>query len=587
MANEHIPIGLIKTAFASEHYPNLFSGNETDDPAFRIIGQLVHYTNDAALIKNVIISGLPKNYDGNTIEQLDDKIERTLAKDWHLEEPSKKKKLSKADMLMKIIEQTENLTFIHDKGNQPYMVVPNDNGGNITLSLQSKQSHRWLKKLYYDQTGSPIPSQSFSEVLATLEAKAIYDGQQCDIFLRLARVGDTIYLNLGDKNGTVITINTEGYAIVTKAPVYFLWSETMAELPKPEEKDRNFNALLELQKILDLDDKTFHRVMAFIISCFKPEGPYLCFITEGEQGSGKSFLNSALKKIIDPSTALKLRLPREERELMIIAKQFYLLVFDNITGIKNDISDALCTLSTGGGFATRKLFTDEDLKVFNECRPYILNGISGITHRPDLLDRSISVHLKSMPAEKRKTEHELNSKLDEIAPQLLHKLLCITSHALKKYDQVETPRNIRMVDAAKWLIAAEPATGLPEGSLLNALETSQEEIIKETMERNSLAVALNKLLEKQSVFDGTIGELLSRIEQDKPRYDSHFPTTASYLSKELNRIKPALKVAGIIVEFGPKKKHGKTLKLWFAEDGSLEEASQNMMENGSENAISF
>jgi len=110
---------------------------------------------------------------------------------------------------------------------------------------------------------------------------------------------------------------------------------------------------------------------------------------------------------------------------------------------------------------------------------------------------------------------------------------------------------------------------------LKALTASQDEIIKETIERNSLAVALFKMLETRGVFNGTVGELLLEIEQDKPRYDKYFPTTPSYLSKELDRLKPALKIAGVIVEFGPKRNHGKTISLWLSEDGSLEEAIKN------------
>ncbi len=89
---------------------------------------------------------------------------------------------------------------------------------------------------------------------------------------------------------------------------------------------------------------------------------------EGEQGSGKSLLCTIIKKIIDPSSVEKMRLPDSEQNLMIQAKDYYLLVFDNASGMKADISDALCTLSTGGGMAVRKLYTDAERQVFNQIR---------------------------------------------------------------------------------------------------------------------------------------------------------------------------------------------------------------------------
>jgi hypothetical protein len=34
----------------------------------------------------------------------------------------------------------------------------------------------------------------------------------------------------------------------------------------------------------------------------------------------------------------------------------------------------LCRLATGGGFSTRKLYTDDEEQLFNAQRPSILNG---------------------------------------------------------------------------------------------------------------------------------------------------------------------------------------------------------------------
>src|SRR5438552_51284 len=100
----------------------------------------------------------------------------------------------------------------------------------------------------------------------------------------------------------------------------------------------------------------------------------------------------------------KFRLPSSDRDLMIQAKDNYLLIYDNVSGMKNDISDALCTLATGGGVATRRLYTDDELQIFNHCRPFVINGIGEFANRPDLVERSIVVILSSMPRGQRRTE---------------------------------------------------------------------------------------------------------------------------------------------------------------------------------------
>ena len=62
-----------------------------------------------------------------------------------------------------------------------------------------------------------------------------------------------------------------------------------------------------------------------------------------------------LKKLIDPCAAPDRAGPRDERDLMIRARNGWVLAFDNLSKLPDWLSDALCRLSTGGGFSTRAL----------------------------------------------------------------------------------------------------------------------------------------------------------------------------------------------------------------------------------------
>lgn len=63
------------------------------------------------------------------------------------------------------------------------------------------------------------------------------------------------------------------------------------------------------------------------------------------------------------------------------------------------ISDTLCRLATGGGFAVRRLYSDMDEVLFDAARPVILNGIEDIVTRPDLADRAVFLTLEPIPEE--------------------------------------------------------------------------------------------------------------------------------------------------------------------------------------------
>ena len=348
------------------------------------------------------------------------------------------------------------------------------------------------------------------------------------------------------------------------SPLSFVSPSNLTSMPAPI-IDKG-DALEDFRKLVGMDRRNFNRALAFIINCLKPEGPYFMLIVEGEQGSGKSELSRMLKMLVDPSHTPKLRLPKSERDLMILAQDTHLLTFDNLSGMSANMSDAFCTLLTGGGYATRVLYSDDESKIFYQTRPIIINGIEGIASRPDLLERSLALKLPTMAMGKRKTEAELNAGFEELKPRLMAKLFDIVACALRNFDEVNTPTSVRMADAAKWLVAAESATGLPEGTLLEAIENSQKEIIIESMFNNSLATALMNNAEMRGDFDGTVGELFGNLDEYRNRYDRFFPPTAAHLSKALRRMRPALEKISILVEFGPRTRKGQMIKITRIDD---------------------
>src|SRR5437763_4749658 len=81
---------------------------------------------------------------------------------------------------------------------------------------------------------------------------------------------------------------------------------------------------------------------------------------------------------------------------MITATNGYLLRYDNLSGLPVWLSDALCRLATGGSFAVRQLYTDDEEVLFEAARPILLNGIEEGVSRPDLGDRAIFLTLAAL-----------------------------------------------------------------------------------------------------------------------------------------------------------------------------------------------
>src|SRR6516165_7261539 len=71
------------------------------------------------------------------------------------------------------------------------------------------------------------------------------------------------------------------------------------------------------------------------------------------------------------------------------------------------LSDALCRIASGGSFAVRRLYTDDEEVLFRAARPTLLNGIEDVIGRSDLADRAIFLMLGPIEEKQRRPEAEL------------------------------------------------------------------------------------------------------------------------------------------------------------------------------------
>src|SRR6185437_3762376 len=177
------------------------------------------------------------------------------------------------------------------------------------------------------------------------------------------------------------------------------------------------------------------------------------------------------------------------------------------------LSDALCRLATGGGFATRMLHTDNSEAIFEAARPIILNGIPSLTDRPDLADRALTVHLKAIPEHERRPEDELLAEFEVARPRIISALCDAVSAALRNIDKVKVERAPRMADFVKWITAAQSGLGWEPGEFVTAYNKNRRDVSETTFEADSVAVAIRSFVttERPTGWEGTPTELLSEL----------------------------------------------------------------------------
>ena len=434
------------------------------------------------------------------------------------------------------------------------------NGHRETWPTKSSGFKGWLRRTYYEQTGGAPNSDAMSTAMGVIDARAHFDGVTRHVYIRVASrttlQGDEfIYIDRGDDTWEAIEVDGEGWRAIKAPPVRFRRAPGMLALPSPLLGGN----ISELRKHLNLSDDAFVLSVGWLLSALRGRGPYPILLLNGEQGAGKSTAADRLRRLVDPHAAPLRGLPRDVRDLAIAANNAHILAFDNLSGISADIADALCRLSTGGGFATRALYSDDEERFFDGMRPIVMNSIVDIATRPDLSDRGLVAVLEAIAANERKTEREVRDAFDKAAPHILGALLDTVALGLKRESSVRLNRLPRMADHAVWVRACEPLDTQVgeqpwrEGLHLDVYDRNRDEAAEIVLEFDLVAMALRKHMDMRPESTTTSTDLLKTLGDLDPehvRRSKDWPPNARALSGRLRRLAPALRGIGIVMSFG-------------------------------------
>jgi hypothetical protein len=166
------------------------------------------------------------------------------------------------------------------------------------------------------------------------------------------------------------------------------------------------------------------------------------------------------------------------------------------------LSDALCRLASGGSFAVRQLYTDDDEVLFQAARPLLVNGIEDVITRPDLADRAIFLTLPPVPDAQRQSERELWRQFELARPRILGALLDSVVPGLRTLPGIALDRLPRMADFALWAAACETAIWRP-GTFGCAYQANRSTAIESSIEADPVAACVREIMAERSSWAGT------------------------------------------------------------------------------------
>ena len=468
-----------------------------------------------------------------------------------------------------------------------------------------------------------------STAIKTLMAKARYDGSRREVFLRSAALDGKVYVDLADDQWRAIEIDSDGYRVVDDPPVHFRREAGMLPLPAPTniEPRRGIEKLRELLRLRDARD--FVIIVAWLLAALASRGPFTVLIFLGEPGATKSSTAYAVRSIVDPNASpLRLK-PREPRDVFIAANYGLVVAYNNLSNLPEWLSDTLCVVSEGSGESRRELYTDADESLLYARAPFLLTGIENVVVRGDLAQRTLFIHLASVPNVERLTEDDFKGRLKRAHADILGALCGAVSMGLRREKTLKLPALPRMATFFHWVSACEPALW-EAGTFEAAYESNAKGATEDVIEGEKAASVLRGFMASRARWQGTATQLLGELvafvkrpvreaeaasaeavgrrdslaqeqaaaqikearEKARDILGAGWPKAPNALSGQLKRAGPALRKIGIAIEWPSRHGEEKTITIAnsaFESEGRISsqasEASQDEIVSNDINSL--
>lgn len=434
----------------------------------------------------------------------------------------------------------------------------NDGETFATLSARSGVEHiplegaafgHWLRRWVQERGEALLGKTDVEKIAINLASWALGLPEVEDIAYRVARVGERLYIDLGDKARRVVEIlparpeTTERWKVIEgkDCPVRFVRPATMRPLPEPvaggtvDDFRRHFNVATE---------GDFKLLMCWVLAAYHPIGPYVLGLVHGQQGSGKTTLCRMLVSLTDPQLAEIRALPDDPRDLAVAAQHARVLAFDNASSVSGPMSDCLCRLSTGDAIVSRALYSDKDQTVLKASRPVLISSIVELARRPDLADRAVVIEARAIDPTARRAEEELWREFEEERPLLFGVICDLLSASLGNYAGIAAPVGIRMTDGARWAIGGLQFANWSAEELGAIWRSNRHAANISILEGDLVAIALLDFLEAHPEgWEGQTTKLLTELTErahEHVRRSKLWPRTPEKLAADLTRLKPAL-----------------------------------------------
>lgn len=422
-------------------------------------------------------------------------------------------------------------------------------------------------------------------MLDTLEAEAVYNGEEIEPVIRCKYIEGKIFYYLADEEQTVICIDERGIHVLEESTIPFIRKQNMLRQAMPTDievakgkKKPSFRLISKKYwKFTSKDDLLLHSIV--LLTRFISDIPAPILYYRGDRGSAKTTSMRLDGKLIDPSyTDVKVFTNTINDVVSALSGQ-YMVSFDNLEGnISSELSNLLCVSCSAGYYSKRKLFTDNDTADIQINARLSLSGITTITERADFLDRCITLSSQRIPASERRTVDEIFAEFNKDLPVLLFQAMMILSKAIPIYQNLKLPELPRMADFAKWGYAIAEVMEYGGEHFLEVYKRNQEELLEVMIEEDKLLNVVLAFSREHVHFLGSMTELLSLLTQQALKIGINIKygwiKSVNALSRRLFQSQSVLEPFGVYITRG-KNNGNRFVEIWMEEQTECVEGTEN------------
>ncbi len=454
-----------------------------------------------------------------------------------------------------VVEQTVKMVqslgeLFTDKSGVPYITID-----RATYPLNSSLFREFISHRFYIEKDRALKSQQLNDALTTLSGCARYGGTRHDVHIRVAKSGDGYQLDIGDDEWRVIHIDRTGWRIVEETNIRFVRPKGSLPLFKPDSRGTEDDLLA----LVNIDKKDLVLLVACLCESVRPDTAYPILELSGEHGSGKSASQINYRALIDPKDVSLRAGPKSVEDIFVAARNNHIVSYNNLSHLTADQQDALCSLSTGGGTASRKLYTDGDEETHNAQRPAIMNGIVTLATQADLVSRV--VHFRCPQIKNRLSDAALAKRTEEKGPLALGFILNTFAQALKLLPSIEIRNAPRMMDFAELGEAVSRVMGNQPGEFIESYNASIKEAAHQSIEGTPVIEVLVKHIQERGSRTMTVGDLYNSLTDSLIHRPHAWPKTPRGLRDAIDRHTGVLRQMGIIVKDEGKSNRGRQISF--------------------------